>query len=393
MPGAPLPLPSFLRSPPAAVLRSVMPIVEQLYEAVGDDEALKGACDLIGSGLGAEMIAVHRYDFDRPLGSVLIPIRGFGPDTCAAYTQHYSAVNIWMLRGREIVRPGSVTVSHLMCPDGVLVRSEWYNDFLRPRGVFHSLGCVVQVEGRVTKTVAFLRPAGLGNYTAEEQLQLQVLGPHLENAFRLHERIAAARVSDQIGLDLLERVQAGAILLGRGGKVKAVNRAASRLLEARDGLELTFGRLHATAAVSGAILGKTLRAAVSEAGCERPPETGSALVIRPSGRRAYQVTAIPLRFGGSCFSEPQAAAVVFVSDPEAGGTTSIAELKSAYHLTPNEGKLAVFLAEGFELHEVADRMGISINTARTHLAHAFSKTGTSRQAELVRLVLLAQRDR
>ena len=68
MPRAPLPLPSFLRSPPAAVLQSVMGVVERLYEAVGDDEALKDACTLFGSGVGAEMIAVHRYDFDRPLG-------------------------------------------------------------------------------------------------------------------------------------------------------------------------------------------------------------------------------------------------------------------------------------------------------------------------------------
>ncbi|MDD5564657.1 MAG: helix-turn-helix transcriptional regulator [Thermoanaerobaculaceae bacterium] len=391
MADAPLPLPRFLRSPPAAVLQSVMGVVERLYDAVGDDEALKEACILFGSSVGAEMIAVHRYDYDRPAGSVLVSIQGFGGDTCALYAEHYSAVNVWMLRGRGVVRPGSVTVSHLLCPDAVLVRSEWYNDFLRPRGIFHSLGCVVQVAGRVTKTVTFLRPRRLGNYTEDEQRRLQVLGPHLQNAFRLHERLAAARVSDQIGLDLLERVQTGAILLGRGGEVKAVNGAAARLLEARDGLELAFGRLHATAAVSGAILCKTLRAALGEACGERPPETGSALVMRPSGRRAYQVTAIPLRLGGSCFSEPQAAAVVFVSDPEATGTTSVVELGSAYHLTSSEAKLAALLAEGLELHEVADRMGVSINTARSHLAHAFSKTGTSRQAELVRLVLLAQR--
>jgi len=39
---------------------------------------------------------------------------------------------------------------------------------------------------------------------------------------------------------------------------------------------------------------------------------------------------------------------------------------------------------------VASRLGISLATARTHLAHVFDKTGTRRQAELVRLLLRSQ---
>jgi DNA-binding CsgD family transcriptional regulator len=36
---------------------------------------------------------------------------------------------------------------------------------------------------------------------------------------------------------------------------------------------------------------------------------------------------------------------------------------------------------------VAERLGISFATARTHLSRIFEKTGVHRQAELVRLVL------
>jgi DNA-binding CsgD family transcriptional regulator len=42
------------------------------------------------------------------------------------------------------------------------------------------------------------------------------------------------------------------------------------------------------------------------------------------------------------------------------------------------------------LQAAADRLGISLATARTHLAHVFDKTGTRRQAELVRLLLRSQ---
>ena len=39
------------------------------------------------------------------------------------------------------------------------------------------------------------------------------------------------------------------------------------------------------------------------------------------------------------------------------------------------------------MEEAAEALDISVYTARTHLSHVFSKTGTSRQSELVLLLL------
>ena len=36
--------------------------------------------------------------------------------------------------------------------------------------------------------------------------------------------------------------------------------------------------------------------------------------------------------------------------------------------------------------DVAEALGIAETTAKTHLAHLYAKTGTSRQADLVKLV-------
>jgi DNA-binding CsgD family transcriptional regulator len=66
---------------------------------------------------------------------------------------------------------------------------------------------------------------------------------------------------------------------------------------------------------------------------------------------------------------------------------SAAVLRSHYKLTPAEVRLAVALAEGRSLKEAAGGLGIRITTARAHLRQVFAKTGTSRQAALVRLVL------
>ena len=47
----------------------------------------------------------------------------------------------------------------------------------------------------------------------------------------------------------------------------------------------------------------------------------------------------------------------------------------------------VLLADGLSLDEASEALGMSRNTARTHLRSIFSKTGVSRQTLLVRLIL------
>jgi DNA-binding NarL/FixJ family response regulator len=49
--------------------------------------------------------------------------------------------------------------------------------------------------------------------------------------------------------------------------------------------------------------------------------------------------------------------------------------------------LACQLAQGLRLEDAAENGQVSLNTMRTHLRRIFCKTGTDRQADLVRLIL------
>jgi DNA-binding CsgD family transcriptional regulator len=57
-----------------------------------------------------------------------------------------------------------------------------------------------------------------------------------------------------------------------------------------------------------------------------------------------------------------------------------------YKLTGGELRVLLALARGVGAKEAADSLGISEATVRTHLQQMFSKTGTSRQADLLRLL-------
>ena len=64
-------------------------------------------------------------------------------------------------------------------------------------------------------------------------------------------------------------------------------------------------------------------------------------------------------------------------------------LRSRFGLTPAEARLALHLVAGETLRSAEVKLSISYETARTHLKSIFSKTGTSRQAELVVAIVTA----
>jgi DNA-binding CsgD family transcriptional regulator len=102
--------------------------------------------------------------------------------------------------------------------------------------------------------------------------------------------------------------------------------------------------------------------------------------------RDYQVVAAPLRKRfGQFTGTTEPVAVAFITDPERQTPASTDVLMQAYTLTRKEAMLAARLCAGKSLQQVAQELAITYETARTHLRRIFSKTGTSRQAELILL--------
>jgi DNA-binding CsgD family transcriptional regulator len=61
-------------------------------------------------------------------------------------------------------------------------------------------------------------------------------------------------------------------------------------------------------------------------------------------------------------------------------------LAETYQLTPGETRVLGSIVESGSVPEAARALRVSETTVKTHLCHVFDKTGTKRQAELVKLV-------
>ncbi len=77
------------------------------------------------------------------------------------------------------------------------------------------------------------------------------------------------------------------------------------------------------------------------------------------------------------------AVLIIVNDPDA--PTREDELRASFGLTIAEARVAALVITGMGLPAVARQLGVSRETARSHLARCFDTTGARSQAALARL--------
>ncbi len=58
-----------------------------------------------------------------------------------------------------------------------------------------------------------------------------------------------------------------------------------------------------------------------------------------------------------------------------------------YALTPTELRVLLGITPGLSAKEAAEMLGICETTVKSHLQHIYSKTGTSKRAELTHLLM------
>jgi DNA-binding CsgD family transcriptional regulator len=161
------------------------------------------------------------------------------------------------------------------------------------------------------------------------------------------------------------------------------------MLDARDGIFLCDGCL-AVAGSPDALQKLVASCAQRSVGIGGPG--GELEVPRDLPRSPLHVTVAPLRSDTRLPDVPwigfgSPVALVTVTDRDRDRRRRQMNLRRRFDLTFTEAALAVEILKGDGRKAAARRCGISDATAKTHLANIFEKTGTHRQAELVRCLL------
>jgi DNA-binding CsgD family transcriptional regulator len=180
------------------------------------------------------------------------------------------------------------------------------------------------------------------------------------------------------GFDAFDLLNIGFIVTNVSGRLLLANQTAEKILEAKDGLELTSDGVLSTLAQCGPRSMEPLLAGTL--GTNQTLMT----VQRPSGKRPLTLLVRSAR-GMASPSGSAAPVTLFILDPQCPVNPEL-ELRQLYGLTSAETRLANLLMEGKTLDDCCDLLGIRLTTARMHLRNVFTKTGVQRQGELVALL-------
>jgi DNA-binding CsgD family transcriptional regulator/PAS domain-containing protein len=360
--------------------------VGSIYDTLFDPSiwpsTLNRLADLLAATSGAAIVS---YNSSTRSPAILYP-RG-DPEYVNSFLEHWGHHCVILHYGK------SHPIGAVMNPEMFVSREEYcsteiFNEWFKPQRAEAMIGAKLLIEGPVSTFLGLVRPYSRGDFAETETEVFAALVPHLQRAVQLQVRLAGLDAPPMGSAEILNRLPHGVLLVDAQARVIFANRAAERLLRSGGGLSLGRDGLCAELPQETRRL-RQLIADSAQPGNECGGAGGSLRVCRQDHAPLSVLTA-PHRsqFGWIDILRP--AAMLLVTDPEQAPEIGCDWLRRDYGLTPAEALFAVEISKGDGLLAAARRLGVSLTTVKTHLAHVFDKTGVRRQAELVRLILQHQ---
>lgn len=281
---------------------------------------------------------------------------------------------------------------------GISEDSTLFNHWMKPNDIYY-VGGAQFINGPTHKaTLAIMRNQEAGAWAEGELRVVNELLPHLKRALSIHSEFTLLKTKQDALLKGLDRLVIGLILYDRHARVVYINPTAESIIEEHPALQVQGDHL----LLANAEEDRSLRQTILDTARIDPddswkqsvalgithPDVNSPLPLQVTPMHAHLITS-DLDYEG-------AKVAVFLTDPNLQQPISVDSLVSVYGLTPSEAQVAITLANGHNIDEIAKTSNHSAHTIRSQLKSVFRKTGVSRQSELIKLLLtgpFAQRRR
>ncbi len=288
--------------------------------------------------------------------------------------------------GRDEPPTLGVLTDQDVLPRNELIRTEYYNDFMRRFEMKSTLMIGLAFDGANGTSIAVTRPASREDFGQSEIAMGHALQRHLMRALKIGQELNSSQIVGGALGDILEKPGRGVFLTDAKGRIRYANEAAIEIVASNDGLSDKESVLTAT----NRTLAKKLEAILASAAApERSRRTGGSLLLpRLSRKHPLSVVAMPVNAEMGAPFHAGSLALVCVTDPDREMALSQQQqIRDLFDLTPAETKVAMELLAAEEPKAIAQHLDLSVNTVRVHMTSIFRKTHTSRQAELVRLLM------
>jgi len=310
---------------------------------------------------------------------------GDDPEYTKSYFSKYMA--LYPIRAIQHLIPiGRVTSISAIVGRKEMRATLFFEEWMRPQGYVDNVLTNVDRSTTSYATFAVARHERHGLVDALARRKMNLLAPHVRRAV-LIGKLGDFRQTEADGwARLLEGIGAGIFLVNAAGRVVQLNHLAQSLLDDADVVGLQDGQLFCR----DRQLIKDFRDFLSLAanGDARIGVGGIALPLLGKSGQNYVVHFLPLRAAPErpSFDDPRADAALFIRRAEVDMRSGLHLLARRFDFTPRETDVLQAIVAVRGIPQVSSLLGISERTAKAHLHSVFAKTGTDRQADLIKLV-------
>ena len=364
-------------------------LVASLYAAAAGIVPTSRPLELLSELTRSDKAFAAHFNFDRQRGKILASFN-VEPHNVENYQEIYASKNPWLARASYFQAEGLVWRGSEIVDLARLKETEFYKLFLYGQLIENTAHLVVRVRGSDVFHVMLTRRRDAEDYDDAAFEICRLFAYHARHAFEITDASAARQFIEEACNTAIDELAAGVAVIEPPTTILHMNqtfaalvegfRGASTLPKPRSIISPPFARRFATDA--------KLPRPLAEALATHP--VPSSCVVHPTADEGARPIAIEIR-PVKLRSMPGALArngfILLSRSPDCEIEVDEPALRASYGLTPAEARVCAALVSGENIHLLSDRLSISPQTARTHLKRIYDKTSTTRQPELVRLLM------
>lgn len=266
-------------------------------------------------------------------------------------------------------------------PETDFHRTRFYREWVAPQRLSDSCHTNVLRRNNMTAQLVGTIHDTRAPLTDEDLRLMGLLSPHIRRALVISDLLDLTQAQVQVYRSLLDHLSVAVFLLEDDARVAYCNAAADALMATTNCLTLRQRRLQASSVPHG----RKLDEAIARAAANDPIGLGlwgNGMVLPDRDGAAVVAYLLPLGASDRRRALGDGLAALVVTTADDARPPAVEVLTALSGLTVSEARIALSIAEGDTVEDIAARQGIAVATVRKHLANAFDKTDARSQASL-----------
>jgi DNA-binding CsgD family transcriptional regulator len=327
-------------------------LIGDIYDAALDPGLWVGTLEKTCHYVGGVAAALQSHDVLQKSACFYFSWND-NPEYTKTYIETYAKLNPAIVPAMIQTQVGQVSTFLDFVPLEQYRATRLYKEWSAPQGYIDAVQAVLDKSAISFAAATVMRHERVGPADDETRQRMRLLAPHFRRAVHIGKTIDLKTVEAAALADVLDGLAAAMFLLNAAGSIVHANTAGHALLEDGNVARRVGARL---------------------------------APVDVTADKALHEIVVSAEAGDVAVGEYSAVAAAFICKAELDRPHPLEAIASVFKLTPGEMRVLMAIVDVGGVPEIAPVLGVSETTVKTHLQHVFEKTGTQRQADLVKLV-------